>query len=372
MIAELNEKVTRDNVSFIVHEKYEEIVKYLQDALQSSAEDEQNFKAKADELEEQVAKLMNTKVDRMEFSPMQEVLVKTEAMLKKINSTQKSDKAKEPYTRKEIDALLELKVDKDDFDNQVQSVVKGAKKKKLTALVNPMSSLPMSDDIGGLSELPTPLMTADAGERDKAMWKGIADAMKEESETAVTRSASRSQTPTNFAHRPEIDNNNNNNINNLNNSSSNNSNGQFAAYIQSKRAQQNGKGLTTISFPSNQNPGAFRAPSEAGRPGGLLASASQSTILPSNSIASLSNSYLDVINSHQANNFPMVPPDGEIRPNSAEIGVMSHSPIDTSFLTGRVAGGGFNLKSGSLQKAGTLKNATSFADNSVDLEASGL
>ena len=50
----------------------------LQDALQSSAEDEQNFKLKAEEIQNMVMTLTNTKADRVEIAPMQEVLVKTE------------------------------------------------------------------------------------------------------------------------------------------------------------------------------------------------------------------------------------------------------------------------------------------------------
>eukprot|EP01035_Chromulina_nebulosa_P017606 gene17606-23180_t len=70
---ELQDKVDKDSVNIIVHEKYDDIVKYLQDALQSSQEDEQNFKLKADELQELLLKLANSKCDRTEIAPMQEI-----------------------------------------------------------------------------------------------------------------------------------------------------------------------------------------------------------------------------------------------------------------------------------------------------------
>lgn len=76
---EMTEKIDRESVGFIVHEKYEEIVRYLQDALQSSLEDENRFKQKADEIQEMVILLTNSKADRTEIQHMQELMVSKSA-----------------------------------------------------------------------------------------------------------------------------------------------------------------------------------------------------------------------------------------------------------------------------------------------------
>jgi hypothetical protein len=79
MAMEMTEKIDRESVGFIVHEKYEEIVRYLQDALQSSLEDENRFKQKADEIQEMVILLTNSKADRTEIQHMQELMVSVRA-----------------------------------------------------------------------------------------------------------------------------------------------------------------------------------------------------------------------------------------------------------------------------------------------------
>jgi hypothetical protein len=81
MAMEMTEKIDRESVGFIVHEKYEEIVRYLQDALQSSLEDENRFKQKADEIQEMVILLTNSKADRTEIQHMQELMVSAVAAL---------------------------------------------------------------------------------------------------------------------------------------------------------------------------------------------------------------------------------------------------------------------------------------------------
>jgi hypothetical protein len=117
MSTELSEKIDRESVGFIVHEKYEEIVRYLQDALQSSLEDENNFKAKADEIQEMVINLSNSKADRSEISNMQELMVKSEALLKKVGAQANiKERLKEFVSRKEVEAWLMNKVDKAEFE----------------------------------------------------------------------------------------------------------------------------------------------------------------------------------------------------------------------------------------------------------------
>jgi hypothetical protein len=134
MAMEISEKIDRESVGFIVHEKYEEIVRYLQDALQSSLEDENRFKQKADEIQEMVILLTNSKADRTEIQHMQELMVKSEALLKKVGGQMNiKDRLKDFVSRKELDTVLELKVDKLDFEQQLQSVVANTKRNRKLA-----------------------------------------------------------------------------------------------------------------------------------------------------------------------------------------------------------------------------------------------
>jgi len=133
---EMSEKIDRESVGFIVHEKYEEIVRYLQDALQSSLEDENRFKQKADEIQEMVILLTNSKADRTEIQHMQELMVKSEALLKKVGGQMNiKERLKDFINRKELDSYLEMKVDKIEFEQQLQMVMASTKRnRKLSSM----------------------------------------------------------------------------------------------------------------------------------------------------------------------------------------------------------------------------------------------
>lgn len=362
--SELAEKVTKDSVNLIVHDKYEEIVKYLQDALQSSAEDEQNFKMKADELLDMVSKLNNTKVDRIEIAPMQEVLVKTEAMLRKANSLNKTDKVKDTLSRKEIEALFELKVDKKEYEMQWQMYMKGQKRNKLNAI---MTGLPKvvdmatltADDVGG------PMSgQIDASQRDKAIWKGLADAMRSENDNAVIKGGGGTQHV-----RSQSGQGNNGDSSALMMDSDDGS--EFASYIQSKRSQS-GKQSTSMAFPSNHQPGAFRMASEGGRPGGLVPppastitgdSLTQQSGLPSQSNGNNnthSSNYLDSFNASTNSTYPVVVP-----PSS------SSETDGLAYLGGPIVGSGFNMRGNHmktvLHQGGTSTSSKQLLPSAADL-----
>lgn len=130
MTTELADKIDRDSVGFIVHEKYEEIVRYLQDALQSSLEDENSFKKKADDIQEMVVLLSHSKADRSEIANMQELMVKTEAMMKKVGAqTNIKDRLNDMVTKKEYNEGLDRKVDKDLFEANMGDVIASLSKK---------------------------------------------------------------------------------------------------------------------------------------------------------------------------------------------------------------------------------------------------
>ena len=229
---EMNEKMDRREVSFVVHEKYEEIVKYLQDALQSSTEDEMNFKAKAEEIASLMQTLNNTKADRVEIAPMQEILVKTESMLKKLSTDRKGASG---VTRKEVEALLELKVDKADLETTLSSLTKGAKRNKRLAALGGVSGTVIDEA----------LPIEDSAARDQAMWKSLSDAMKDESDEVILRAAQRAGGGGGGGGVADSS--------------------DFSAYILSKRAQAASRG--GMSPNPSGTPGAYRNPSEGGRPG---------------------------------------------------------------------------------------------------------
>jgi hypothetical protein len=119
----------------IVHQKYEDIVHYLQDALQANAEDEQNFKNIARVLQENVDKITLAKVDRAEIHPMQESIAQIEAIVYKLKSASGDSKSglKDTYSKADVDKLLEQKLDKLTFEDQVSALMKGKKTKRFTA-----------------------------------------------------------------------------------------------------------------------------------------------------------------------------------------------------------------------------------------------
>lgn len=177
MTLELAEKIDEDSVGVIVHEKYEEVVKYLQDALQSSVEDENNFKKKADEIQDMVVVLGNAKADKTEIAHLQELMVKSEALLKKVGSQMNiKEKLKDFINKNDLADLLEMKLDKLDFEQMIASGMFNQKRSKKLSSVP--SSLPLKvmdalsgvgtgrhsenttgRDTGGREQSPVPIIT---------------------------------------------------------------------------------------------------------------------------------------------------------------------------------------------------------------------
>lgn len=330
---DMGEKMDRREVSFVVHEKYEEIVRYLQDALQSSSEDEVNFKKKADEISQLMTTLNNTKADRVEIAPMQEILVKTESMLKKLAGERVKGGKDAPMARKEIEALLELKVDKADLENTLSGITKGARRnKRLVAL-------------GGVSNsvIDEALPIDDQEARDKAMWKSLSAAMRDESEEVIMRAAQRA---------------------------GGGESSDFSAFMLSKRAQGAARGGMS---PNPAGPhGGFRSPSEGGVPGprstthtaegsrpasnnGYAAGFGQpgGPSYPTSSAGLGSELY-------SRTDYPHVPPQ------QGEAGAVGH---DMTFLGAQVAGGGFNQRNNSSLRQGALMPLTS---QTVDVDGVGM
>jgi hypothetical protein len=191
----LLEKVDRSTTEMIVHQKYEDIVHYLQDALQANAEDEENFKNIAKSLQESVDKIMLAKVDRAEIRPMQEAIAHTEAVVHKLkNSTSDSKAARDQYSRAEVDKLLGLKMDKAEFDEKIAELTKAKKGKRfsvtqlqeMTRPAGESTSPQMMDDsivsadgnlmVGNMRQIPSMKQKVALTAPDKfdgAKWSGL-------------------------------------------------------------------------------------------------------------------------------------------------------------------------------------------------------
>jgi hypothetical protein len=325
MQTELAEKIDRESVGFIVHEKYEEIVRYLQDALQSSMEDENNFKEKADEIQEMVVLLSNSKADRTEIANMQEVMVKSEALLKKVGAQVNiKEKMKELVTRQELEELLTMKVDRLEFENQLQNAVSSVRRtKKMSSL---STGLPPVQDEALHGHLP-----------------GIQDHIRqvESPPTTASLKARGLTPPVNGDKVLFIDPPNNNQPvqqayqpipviaigQSLGGSSPPKSKSDFGSYVKSK-GKHKGTVLSSSagSLPSADVPGAFRKASEGGRPGGQQD--------PRSSHPQLEG--------YGATEYPFVAdPNNYSMPYADQSNTTDH----LAYLHGPLVGGGFNARS---------------------------
>ena len=178
---------------------------------------------------------------------------KTEGMLKKMTSRSKE---KEGVSKKELEALLQLKVDKIEFESQLNSLSKGNKRsKKLAALGIQPSVIDEMDNANGNNQA---AMDHAALMRDKAMWKNIADSMKDESEEMILRAAYKAHAA---SRQPE------------------NGNGDgtsdFSAYILSKKVSNSSKNVSKMSLPNTDHSGGLLQNTEGGQSGGVALSQRQ-------------------------------------------------------------------------------------------------
>lgn len=338
--AELADKIDRESVGFMVHEKYEEIVRYLHEALQSSLEDERNFKEKADEIQEMVILLSNSKADRTEIANMQEVMVKSEALLKKVGAQANlKEKIKEFVSRKELDQLLAMKVDKLEFDQQLQNAVTNSRRVRKMATMD--SGLPPvvdgavggqasfvngGDDIGktgsGRAQSPTLLSSSSqksgqvqtlrgnvAAAAVVAGQSGHADVINTGKQVANIPVIALGQSLGGTGASPSR------------------ASADFSAFMKGKGK---GKELLSTSLPSAEVPGAFRKASEGGRPGGQVKRPSSGKPLAG----------------YGASEYPYTEPT--YQNNYSEQGALTDH---LAYLQGPIIGGGFNVRAAHLQKA---------------------
>lgn len=132
----MQEKIDRNTTEVIVQKKYEDIIEYLQDALQSSAEDEDNFKSILNSLDERMKLLAVSKCDKKDILPLQDSLMKTESdVTKSLKLLREFQKSHDSFTKDDILQMLDLKVDKEALEITLQELIRG-KRKKVSQLVN--------------------------------------------------------------------------------------------------------------------------------------------------------------------------------------------------------------------------------------------
>lgn len=321
--AEMTDKIDRESVGFIVHEKYEEIVRYLHEALQSSLEDERNFKEKADEIQEMVILLSNSKADRTEIANMQEVMVKSEALLKKVGAQANlKEKIKDFVSRKELDQLLAMKVDRLEFDQQLQSAVSNSRRvRKLTALENglpPVVDGALQSGGGSFLQPQEDVTRMSSG--------GPSPTMMSTSQKIGSSPPMRGNQDLSFggkqpANIPVIA---------LGQSLGGGGNGGSADFSAFVRGKGKGKELLSSSLPSADVPGAFRKASEGGKAGGQVKR-------PTSGKSPAG---------YGASEYPYTEPN--YQNNYTDQGALTDH---LSYLHGPIVGGGFNVRASHLQKA---------------------
>lgn len=350
MQQELSEKIDRESVGFIVHEKYEEIVRYLQDALQSSLEDENNFKVKADEIQEMVIQLSNSKADRTEIANMQELMVKSEALLKKVGAQANvKERLKEFISKKEVDALLALKVDKSEFDFQLQNAA--ANNRRTRKASQQPGQMPVVDD--AINKLPaihpnnvnqsTPFMT------DEVASDIIGNRVRLNNDSSTMHHSQSQKLPTPSGAIPVIAIGRSLSPPHSKQRATAGVQGDFGAMSKSHKGKSS---KVSMSLPAATGPGAFRAASEAGQAGGWDKRAES----PSEGGGGAAGGAAGA-DGYGRTEYPFVPPNYEMD-YSQQAATTDHM----AYLGAPVAGGGFNSKSQHLVHALPEGNSVPQAD----------
>ncbi len=349
MTTELAEKIDRDSVGFIVHEKYEEIVRYLQDALQSSLEDENNFKEKADEIQEMVILLSNSKADRTEIANMQEIMVKSEALLKKIgNQGNMKEKIKDFISKKEVEALLANKVDRMEFEEQLHSAVNNSRRSRKLASLS--TSLPVPNDraLGTPSTDLANLLAGNSMVQDQRQSspsdgskRNLGRPVSGQLNTQVLHidpPAPGSQNQVQYQPIPVI-------AIGQSIGSPHRKSPDFGTYLKLKGPKKGANGTGLVGSASATNigsteplPGAFRKASEGGRPGGTVITHKA----PNNNNDRPKSANIE---GYGASEYPYTDPNYAMNYTD-----QSKMTDHLAYLHGPIAGGGYNVKNSHLQK----------------------
>ena len=82
-----------------------------------------------------MSKLSKQKADKSEISSLQEALVKVEAMFSKVLKTVDAG-PKNVLSKQQVEDLLASKVDREEYQEQIQQITKTIKKNKKNAIMN--------------------------------------------------------------------------------------------------------------------------------------------------------------------------------------------------------------------------------------------
>ena len=135
VLADMAEKIDKKSVDLIVHNKYEDIVEYLQQALHADEEDGETAAAKAKAIQEQMTNLSKSKADRQEIATIQEALVKAENKVAKMTKLVEQG-PKDTLSKSDIERMLFNKVDKEEYSEQMTNILKTIKKNRKHSIMH--------------------------------------------------------------------------------------------------------------------------------------------------------------------------------------------------------------------------------------------
>lgn len=118
----------------ILKYRYEDIVEYLQQALHSADEDGDGARQKAEDMDAAMKKLAVVKADKTELRSIQEALVKVEASFSKISRAVGENK--DNYSKKEIEQLLQNKIDREELSVQLKELTRSMRKSHKAAVTS--------------------------------------------------------------------------------------------------------------------------------------------------------------------------------------------------------------------------------------------
>ena len=114
--------------------RYEDIVEYLQQALHSADEDGDGARQKAEDIDAAMKRMAVVKADKTELQSIQEAIVKVEASFSKISRAVGENK--DNYSKKEIEQLLQNKIDREELSVQLKELTRSMRKSHKAAVTN--------------------------------------------------------------------------------------------------------------------------------------------------------------------------------------------------------------------------------------------
>ncbi len=137
----LGHKIDTDKVEERLDAKYDEIVKYLQTAISAAAQEEDEFKTLASNLQDVVKTLMATKADKTELSALGEKLSLGGTLVEQMDNIKMTLDMK--ANKADVEPRLSAKLDRDDFTRsigKIQNSINNTVKQQVEILKEPTAA----------------------------------------------------------------------------------------------------------------------------------------------------------------------------------------------------------------------------------------